>query len=152
VAQAALLLALSLALAAGVNLLRPQPLPWVEDWTAKKIAAYGADGVVTLDEATAMHEAGAGLFIDARGPDAYAEAHVPGAVNLPYSEVEPPSAEAVQALPADRRLVVYCWNPACDMAEGLADHLRSQGREDVLIFPGGIEAWQGADMPVEEGR
>ena len=46
------------------------------------------------------------LLVDARGRDAYAKAHIPGALCVPLKEVE----SLAPLLPRDKELVTYCWS------------------------------------------
>ena len=46
------------------------------------------------------------LLVDTRGRDAYAKAHIPGALCVPVPEIPALSAK----LPRDKELVTYCWN------------------------------------------
>jgi rhodanese-related sulfurtransferase len=46
------------------------------------------------------------VLLDTRGRDAFAKAHVQGAVCLAMDEIDALS----QRLPKDREIVTYCWN------------------------------------------
>ena len=46
------------------------------------------------------------LLVDVRGRDAFAKAHVPGALCAPLPELQLLSAQ----LPRDRELVTFCWS------------------------------------------
>ena len=46
------------------------------------------------------------VLLDVRTRDAFAKAHIQGAVNLPLSELK----DLVPQLPRDKELVAYCWN------------------------------------------
>jgi len=46
------------------------------------------------------------VLIDTRARDAFAKAHIPGAINVPVDEVKDLAAQ----LPRDKTLVTYCWN------------------------------------------
>ncbi len=48
-------------------------------------------------------------IIDVLPADEYAEAHLPGAINLPLSRIE---NEAAQLLDRNRPAIVYCWDSA----------------------------------------
>jgi rhodanese-related sulfurtransferase len=85
------------------------------------------------------------LVIDARSAEAYAECHIPGAINLPHRTISPAT---VAALPKDRVLVTYCWSPACNASTKAAAKLSALGfRVKELI--GGIEYWRKDGYPVE---
>ena len=46
------------------------------------------------------------VLIDTRARDAFAKAHIPGAISLPLQEI----AQLASRLPRDKELVTYCWN------------------------------------------
>jgi rhodanese-related sulfurtransferase len=46
------------------------------------------------------------VLVDTRARDAFAKAHIPGAVNLPEAEL----AQLARQLPKDKELVTYCWS------------------------------------------
>ena len=85
-------------------------------------------------------------LVDVRSREAYAEAHIPGAISLPWREI---TAETAAALPPGP-LVTYCWSPACNAATKGALRLAEHGRE-VREMLGGIEYWKREDRPVSAG-
>lgn len=82
--------------------------------------------------------------IDARSAAAYAAAHLPGAISLPYRLI---SEDTVADLP-DGLLVVYCWGPGCNAATNAAARLAALGRS-VKEMLGGFEYWVREGHPVE---
>jgi hydroxyacylglutathione hydrolase len=89
--------------------------------------------------AGSLAEAGTGpnapLVIDVRAPGEWEAGHIDGAVNLPLSRL----ADELDALPADRQLVVYC---ASGYRSGIAASLLQRaGRTGVADLVGGLEAW-----------
>ena len=97
------------------------------------------------------------LLIDVREPAEVADAHLPGAINLPRGvlefKIEAHPALACQASPelADRQrpLVVYCLTGGRSALA--ADSLQELGFSDVLSLEGGITAWRAAALPVVSG-
>lgn len=92
-------------------------------------AAPPAGGVVTGAQAQALQQGGA-LVLDVRTPAEFAAGHVPGAVNVPFDELDRRAAE----LPADRdaALVIYCRT---GRRSGIAaDTLRRLGYSRVFDF------------------
>lgn len=83
-------------------------------------------------------------IVDARSRAAYAAAHLPGAISLPYRLID---AEAVARLPSGL-LVVYCWGPGCNAATNAAARLAALGRS-VKEMLGGFEYWVREGHPVE---
>jgi rhodanese-related sulfurtransferase len=77
------------------------------------------------------------VLIEARGPQAYARGHVPGAINLWHREI---TAERLAAFPPDTLFVAYCAGPHCNGADRAALALARLGRP-VKTMPGGITGW-----------
>lgn len=46
------------------------------------------------------------VLVDTRARDAFAKAHIPGAVNVPVPELP----QLAGQLPKDKELVAYCWS------------------------------------------
>lgn len=87
------------------------------------------------------------VLVDTRSADAYAEAHVVGAVSLPHATID---AEALAALPPDALLVTYCWSAACNAATKGAARIAALGRP-VKEMLGGIAAWEAEGFPLDRG-
>lgn len=91
---------------------------------------------------------GAVTLVEALGPDYYADAHLPGAVNIPPHRVD----ALADALLLDRAamVVVYC-STSCTQSRETGRALRAAGYTDVRIYEGGKEDWIEAGLPVERG-
>ena len=86
------------------------------------------------------------IFADVRAPEAYAQSHAVGAINLPHPEI---NADRLSEFPQDKVFVVYCWGPGCNGADKAAYKLSKLGRK-VKIMIGGIEYWEDKERyPVE---
>lgn len=59
---------------------------------------------ISVDEAHAESLRGKVLFVDVRGPDAYKQSHIKGAILVPEAEV----AQNIDKLPKDKLIVTYC--------------------------------------------
>jgi rhodanese-related sulfurtransferase len=46
------------------------------------------------------------VLLDTRARDAFAKAHIPGALSAPVAEL----AQLASKLPRDKELVTYCWS------------------------------------------
>jgi len=77
------------------------------------------------------------VLLDVRGPNAYARAHVPGALNLPHRDI---TAQRVAEWPQDTLFVVYCAGPHCNGADRAALKLALLGRP-VKLMLGGVTGW-----------
>ena len=85
------------------------------------------------------------LLIDVREPNEFAAVRAPGAVLIPTSTFTARVAE----LPTDRPLLVVCHVGGRSAA--VTGFLVRSGRTDVVNVAGGMEAWEGAGLPVRHG-
>ena len=84
------------------------------------------------------------LLVDVRSKEAFSESHIPGAINMPYREI---NTSRVAHLSKDKLIVVYCFSPACNAATKAALRLAELGFF-VKEMIGGIEYWQHEGYPV----
>ncbi len=75
------------------------------------------------------------MLIDVREPDEFTTGHVPGALNLPLSQLR----ERLDELPVDRPIWLYCRSGkrSYDAVRAL-----TQRGLDARSLPGGIESWR----------
>jgi len=102
---------------------------------------------VTRDELYRALSAGEAIvLVEALGADYYADAHLPGAINIPADQVD---ALAPTLLP-DRgaNIVVYC-SGMCSNSEIAADRLSALGYERVRVYYGGKEDWLEHGLPLD---
>lgn len=84
-------------------------------------------------------------ILDVRSEEEFAAGHVPGAVNVPFTQVLSRIAEVPGA--PDEDLVLYCAHgPRAYMA---AAALRHAGRSRLVYLSGHWSAWQGAGLREE---
>lgn len=108
-----------------------------------------AEDVAPSISATDLHgqlQQGTGpLVLDVRTREEYTAGHVPGAVNIPHTEL----AGRLGEIESDRGVVLYCMvGPRARLGEEI---LRRAGVSKVLHLEGGLAAWRDADLPVETG-
>jgi len=82
--------------------------------------------------------------IDVRPPEEYAAGHVPGAVNIPLSELE----KHLDEFDPKQEIVAYCRGPHCVLAFDAVAKLRDQGLK-ARRLQGGYPEWKTAGLPVE---
>jgi rhodanese-related sulfurtransferase len=87
------------------------------------------------------------VLLDARGPNAYARSHVPGALNLPHRDI---TAERIAAWPVNTLFVVYCAGPHCNGADRAALRLSQLGRP-VKLMLGGMTGWADEGFSFAQG-
>lgn len=98
--------------------------------------------VVDAAKARALKDAGA-VVIDVREAGEHRRAHIPGAVNVPLTEVE----SRLEVIPRDTPVVVHC--KLGSRGALAAKRLHELGFENVHNLAGGIDAWKDAKLPVE---
>ena len=84
--------------------------------------------------------------LDVRPPEEYAAGHVPGAVNVPLSELE----HYLKELNPKQEVVAYCRGPHCVLAFDAVACLRERGLKARRLEDGYPE-WKTAGLPVETG-
>ena len=89
------------------------------------------------------------VLVEALGVGFFADAHLPGAVNIPPGQVE---ALAAQLLPdPDAEIVVYC-SGTCTSASVVARRLEELGYRAVTVYAGGKEDWVEQGLPLERSE
>ena len=85
------------------------------------------------------------VLVEALGAAFYADAHLPGAINVPAGRVD----ELAPGLLPDpgAEIVVYC-SGTCTSAAVVADRLVELGYRDVVVYEGGKEDWVEHGLPV----
>jgi rhodanese-related sulfurtransferase/DNA-binding transcriptional ArsR family regulator len=103
-----------------------EPLP------REELLERARDGLVTV--------------LDVRPPEEYAAGHVPGAVNVPLSELK----HYLKKLDPRQEIVAYCRGPHCVLAFDAVASLRKKGLKARRLKDGYPE-WKTAGLPVETG-
>ncbi len=84
------------------------------------------------------------LVLDVRTPEEFRLRHIPGAVNIPHTELASRIGEVQQS----HAVVLYCMlGPRARLAEKT---LLDAGVENVIHLDGGLHAWQQAGFPIEK--
>lgn len=89
-----------------------------------------ADGLVTI--------------IDVRPSLEYQSGHIPGAINIPLSELD----RHLDELPKDQEIVAYCRGPYCVLAFDAVKNLRDLGYQARRLEDGYPE-WKQSGLPTE---
>jgi rhodanese-related sulfurtransferase/rubrerythrin len=93
---------------------------------------------------TSSHREREYALLDVREPEEYEQEHIPGALNLPLSELE----ERLEDIPGDRELVVYCRSGRRSLAgASLINETSGLSTPAIFNLDGGITAWEGKDLP-----
>lgn len=154
------MLALCAVLAVGFNFFRENRLLLVARESYENVIFQPCPETEEVAEETQLTPVGDGsgvnlpedaVIVDCRLPEAYESAHIPGAVNVPYDELEGVATEEIAKLKQFKTVIVYCdgWeeeedpearyaNPPSSL---LADELKSQGIEDASFLQGGLKGY-----------
>jgi len=130
-----------------------------------------APGVATIGELEVMDflekqaASGAGLLLDSRLPEFFANGSIPGAVNLPFATLDPGNPyrdEILQAVGAvkvasgwDYRdamaLAIFCNGAWCDQAPRAIRHLLAAGypADKISFYRGGMQSWLQLGLSVQ---
>ncbi len=103
----------------------------LEPVSRKELLRRMRDGLVTL--------------IDTRPQDEFVAGHLPGAINLPLSEL----TRRLRELPRDQEIVAYCRGPYCVLSYEAVAELRKRGFKAFRLEDGYPE-WKAAGLPVED--
>jgi rhodanese-related sulfurtransferase len=104
---------------------------------------------ITRAELRELIEAGAVTVVEALPPAYYEDGHLPGAINIPHTEVR---ALAPSLLPdKDAAIVVYCANLPCPNSGVAARVLTKLGYTDVREYAEGKDDWREAGLALESG-
>ena len=87
------------------------------------------DAKQKLDEKNAV-------FVDIRDPNAYGQAHIPGAIHLHDGNVQ----DFVQKTDKEKDIVVYCYHGNSSL--GATAFLIENGFKNVASMAGGFEGWR----------
>ena len=113
------------------------------DLISGKEDSFEVKGATTLDLATAKALFDQGVpFVDVRGPNRWAEGHIPGAVNLPFIS----EADLSKLVSKDQEVVIYgsgSYHKPYAEAEAVL-----WGYKKVYYFRDGIVGWEAAGYPI----
>lgn len=85
------------------------------------------------------------VVIDARGPAAYEEEHIPGAINIPHREM---TEERTESLEPNTLYVTYCDGIGCNASTKGALNMARLGFQ-VKELLGGLDWWKRDGYPTE---
>ena len=93
-----------------------------------------------------LAQGGPPVLVEALGAEYFADAHLPGAINLPPGQVDRLAADLLPDLAAE--IVVYC-SGTCENSQITALRLTQLGYQNVRVYEGGKEDWIEHQLPIE---
>jgi rhodanese-related sulfurtransferase len=106
----------------------------------------------TLDDAKALFDRKAALFVDARTIEDYEVEHISGAISLYCEDFYKLYDPTLGGVPKDRLIVTFCSDSECREAVKLADALIARGHTRVVILLEGLPGWADAGYPTASGK
>jgi rhodanese-related sulfurtransferase len=104
--------------------------------------------VVTSGVAEVQARRAEALLLDVRTPAEFAEAHIPGSVLHPLSDLDPAAVKRLAAAKSGCVIVCRSGNRARQAAAKLA----AAGVPDLIVLDGGVLAWESAGGDLNRGR
>jgi len=77
-------------------------------------------------------------LLDVRPAEEFAQGHLPGAINIPFAELQ----QRLGELPVSQEVVAYCRGPWCVFSRDAVTALKARGLR-ARHFLQGIELWPG---------
>lgn len=112
-----------------------RPVPQVPSMTAEELHTR-----LTNDPAESRP-----VVIDVREPEEWIEGHIDGATLIPLGDL----SERIAEVPHDRDVVLVCHSGGRSNAATAA--LQQAGYANAINMLGGMDAWEGAQFPIETG-
>ncbi|MGH0034133.1 MAG: rhodanese-like domain-containing protein [Myxococcota bacterium] len=110
--------------------------------------AIGAEPSISASELAGRIEAGtAPTIVDVRSGSEFAESHVPGAVHVPFLDVDERAGEL--GVGPDETVVVYCAHGP--RAAWARRSFAAAGITRVVYLEGHMSGWLDRGLPVEQG-
>jgi len=141
--QIGVLLLSGAVLAVVANLVHPQGVPWMQDWSNQTESQALELGIsmMPLTVVQELFHAREAIFIDARPATDYRKGHIPGAVSIPFEELNSHFPQLAELYDSEAALVVYCSSRVCDDALLLAAEMKTMGL-DADLFIDGFDSWK----------
>jgi len=87
-------------------------------------------------------------LVDVLPQESYVEAHIPGAISLPLTEIRVNGRSVLRDL--NREIVVYCSGPDSTLSVEAMTVLKELGYRNVRRFEGGLNGWRENGGTVEQ--
>ena len=83
------------------------------------------------------------VFVDVRTPEEYKAGHIPGAINIPASEIQ----GRMNEVPKDKEVYVYCHS---GKRAAKASAILAKAGFSVENLPESMQGWKAAGYPIEK--
>lgn len=113
------------------------------------------DAEITLADLQKLYAKRSGnslLLIDTEMPQAYAEKHIAGAVNMPWTNFSEKRDDVDPRIAAYDNIVIYGRNRSTYGTVYAAGKRMIVNGYSIEAYLGGLEEWERAGLPVETGK
>jgi rhodanese-related sulfurtransferase len=86
------------------------------------------------------------VLVETLGAGFYADAHLPGAINIPRGQVDSLASDLLPDRAAE--IVVYCTR-SCTSSDAVGRRLEELGYTTVAVYIGGKEDWVERGLPLD---
>ncbi|RJR17896.1 MAG: rhodanese-like domain-containing protein [Desulfobacteraceae bacterium] len=133
----------SASLAVVANSFRKDRLPLVDPFNTQSECESETNTAPSVSVARALKQekGGSVIFVDVRPHKDFSQAHIQGAVNLPYSFLEPFSENALDQLRKMNTVIVYDLKGAGAIGRRAAGEMKAEGVKGAVYLEGGLLAW-----------
>lgn len=100
--------------------------------------------LMSREELLKQFKEGCITLLDVRPAEEFALGHLPGAINIPFEEMD----ERLAELPANQTVVAYCRGPYCVLSFDAVEALRAKGIS-ARRLKDGFPEWKAAGLGVE---
>jgi rhodanese-related sulfurtransferase len=145
---------LSVVLAIFSNLVHPDSVPLFSSYfppdpvnETPSVNSESSPLKIPIDIAIDRFHKHSAVFVDARTPADFSNAHIKGAVNLPEKEFESYLGDFLAAHEPDTPIITYCDGIDCPLAKMLAEKLRSIGYINASYMVDGWGEWKRKGLP-----
>lgn len=161
--QLLILLALSIVLALGVNLVSPNAIPLVGKYRSISVsggpvvpptAELGDPPFIDINRARLEYDMGTALFLDSRSVEEFECGTIPGSINIPFEYM--PDGDLTEYLDSafvgaafDKTIIIYCSGEECDLSLHMGRFLLTSGYANPMVFFGGSREWEQSGFEVE---
>jgi rhodanese-related sulfurtransferase len=94
---------------------------------------------ITLDQIREHLKNNTAVIIDARSPEAFAQGHIRGAINVPASQIEAFVPQIKKNVSEDELIIIYCASSSCGSGDMVYDYLTEKGYTYMRVYKPG---WQ----------
>ncbi|TQV74568.1 rhodanese-like domain-containing protein [Aliikangiella marina] len=84
------------------------------------------------------------VVVDIRGQGDFSKGHIPGAINMPLSQLKDKARDLEKY--KDKPIIMVCANGI--QVGGACETLRKEGFENLHKLTGGMSSWTGDNLPV----